>query len=330
MKELLSPISDAAASPHAPALNAQQPIAIQYHEFTHADGEAPPPCAGLAWPLEAGCPILEDKRETRPHGHDYYELLLIVGGTAVHRTGHYAAAVERGDFIVTAPKQAHAFAEIDGLQRIECACLPEWFTHVPEDLWGEPGVLQLFLAPLRPMDARKFPVSQHRLGEEHLALCIAEFRAITRELHRKRPSLPYIRRCMSKLMILAGRSYAKVNDCDDFEWLSGDIVEALRIIEVSAATSELFNVAELAGRFSLSPGRFTRRFREAVGVSPYQYYQHRRIQHACWLLLNTRHTVTEVAFMLGFADSPHFERAFRSRRKMTPNAYRKRFGEKAT
>ena len=89
-------------------------------------------------------------------------------------------------------------------------------------------------------------------------------------------------------------------------------------------------VAELAGRFSLSPGRFTRRFREAVGVSPYQYYQHRRIQHACWLLLNTRHTVTEVAFMLGFADSPHFERAFRSRRKMTPNAYRKRFGEKAT
>ena len=330
MNELLRQIPGRFAPRDISILNAQRPVAVEYREFTRADGTAPPPCADLAWPLEAGCPVLEDKRATQPHGHEHYELLLIVGGTAVHRTGHYAAAVERGDLIVAAPKQAHAFAEIDGLQRIECACLSEWFTHAPEDLWGEPGVLQLFLVPLRPMDARKFPVPQHRLGEEHLALCIAEFRAIARELLRKRPSLPYIRRCMSKLMILVGRSYAKVNDSDDFDWLSGDMVEALRIIEASAATSELFNVAELAGRFSVSPGRFTRRFREAVGVSPYQYYQHRRIQHACWLLLHTRHSVTEIAFMLGFADSPHFERAFRSRRKMTPNAYRKRFGEKAT
>ena len=156
-----------------------------------------------------------------------------------------------------------------------------------------------------------------------------QLRAMALEVEREDPSLLYLRRCMDKLMLTVGRSYAEDEESGSFGWLSHPIMQALKIIENHAASNEPLRVSQLAGQCELSPGYFSREFRKAVGSSPSQYFQRRRIQHASWLLLHTRQSISEIAYSLGFADVSHFERVFHVRRMMTPLAYRQRFVERA-
>jgi two-component system response regulator YesN len=53
-----------------------------------------------------------------------------------------------------------------------------------------------------------------------------------------------------------------------------------------------------------------------------------RILQACRLLKQTSHTISEIAYMVGFRDVDYFSQKFRSRMAMNPNAYRGSAGEK--
>jgi len=302
---------------------------VQANAYTHSDGEAPASFHDPAWQAGTKKTPLENTPEIGAHAHDHLELQLIVSGRAIHRTQHYVTPVERGDMILIAPGQPHAFERIDGMHRIACVCLSEWFMHGSEDLWGAPGLLQLFLALDTPACAGVFLVTHHRLSEGEFAVCFEEMRAMALEVEREDPSLLYLRRCMDKLMLTVGRSYAEDEESGSFGWLSHPIMQALKIIENHAASNEPLRVSQLAGQCGLSPGYFSREFRKAVGSSPSQYFQRRRIQHASWLLLHTRQSISEIAYSLGFADVSHFERVFHVRRMMTPLAYRQRFVERA-
>jgi AraC-like DNA-binding protein len=137
---------------------------------------------------------------------------------------------------------------------------------------------------------------------------------------------------MGKVMITLGRSYSETEAATEMEGtgrgLRHEILESLRLIERAASSGEHFRVSDLAQSCGLSVTYFTRQFCESVGRSPLQYFQQRRIQHACWLLLHAEHSVTEVADSLGFADAPHFVRVFGKLRGMTPSDYRKRFRDR--
>lgn len=166
---------------------------------------------------------------------------------------------------------------------------------------------------------------QHRLNESEFDLCLLELRAIAVELERSAPSLAYLRRCLAKLMIIIGRSYADAEGMAEGETLRPEVRFALERIEALTTAEGRFSVSGLAREAGLSTSYFTRLFREATGLSPMAYFQRRRIQHACWLLLHTQHSVTEIAGSLGYLDPPHFGRLFRQLRGTSPRAYRERY-----
>ena len=66
-------------------------------------------------------------------------------------------------------------------------------------------------------------------------------------------------------------------------------------------------------------------FRRATGLSPQDYFQRRRIQRACALLLDAANAATRVAAELGFADAAHFSRLFRRHMGMGPRDYRRKY-----
>ena len=55
------------------------------------------------------------------------------------------------------------------------------------------------------------------------------------------------------------------------------------------------------------------------------YFQRRRIHHACTWLLNPRNSVTDVAVALGFSDAAHFSRLFSRYQRVSPREYRKMY-----
>lgn len=75
-------------------------------------------------------------------------------------------------------------------------------------------------------------------------------------------------------------------------------------------------LAKVAGR---SPFHFTRIFARSVGMTPYRYVVHLRLQRACELMRKRRHRLADIAVATGFADQSHLSRWVRRVHGVSPS-----------
>jgi len=87
--------------------------------------------------------------------------------------------------------------------------------------------------------------------------------------------------------------------------------------------SRPLQVEELASLLYLSVNQFERKFKQVFQISPMKFLTGYRVHRACYDLLHTDHTITQVALRNGFYDHSHFIRHFRTAMGMTPNQYRR-------
>ena len=97
------------------------------------------------------------------------------------------------------------------------------------------------------------------------------------------------------------------------------VAAAVRFVE--EAYAEPLSVDAIARAARMSRFHFSRRFREVMGCSPYQFLTHVRMDRAAELLRRGRHSVIETAFAVGCADPGRFARTFRARFGVGPRAY---------
>ena len=84
------------------------------------------------------------------------------------------------------------------------------------------------------------------------------------------------------------------------------------------------DVPALARVALMSPGHFSRSFRDAYGETPYSYLMTRRIERAKALLRRGDLTVTEVCFAVGCTSLGSFSTRFTELVGESPSAYRAR------
>jgi AraC-like DNA-binding protein len=82
------------------------------------------------------------------------------------------------------------------------------------------------------------------------------------------------------------------------------------------------DVEALARGAHMSPGHFSRAFRQAFGESPYSYLMTRRIERAMSLLRQGDLSVTDVCFEVGCSSLGTFSTRFTELVGMSPSAYR--------
>lgn len=82
------------------------------------------------------------------------------------------------------------------------------------------------------------------------------------------------------------------------------------------------SVAYFADKACLSPNYFGDLISKETGTTAQRHIQDALIEHSKHLLLNTRHSISEIAYQLGFDYPQHFTRLFKSRTGMTPNEFR--------
>lgn len=90
------------------------------------------------------------------------------------------------------------------------------------------------------------------------------------------------------------------------------------ILLIEQNLSEPLEVAEIARRVHLSQRQLERLFAAELDMSPRTFLKRFRLNHALWLLTNTRRRVTEIAQECGFSDASHFSRQFRAEYGSTP------------
>jgi AraC family transcriptional regulator len=81
---------------------------------------------------------------------------------------------------------------------------------------------------------------------------------------------------------------------------------------------------ELAARVHMSRALFTRRFRDATGLSAHQYLTRRRVEVAQRLLRDSNQDLAWIAHETGFSSQSHFTAWFREVTGSTPGRFRER------
>lgn len=96
---------------------------------------------------------------------------------------------------------------------------------------------------------------------------------------------------------------------------------ALEFMESSYNTQ--LSLEDMSESVNMSPKYFCRFFQEMTHRTPIDYLNYYRIERACYQLLTTDQSITEVAYNSGFNDLSYFIKTFKKYKGTTPKKYLK-------
>lgn len=105
------------------------------------------------------------------------------------------------------------------------------------------------------------------------------------------------------------------------------VVKAQDYIE--SRIDERISIEQLSSRFAVGRRNFDRRFIKATGNTPLEYAQRVKMEAAKKAFENSRKTINEVMYDVGYADVKAFREVFRKITGMSPLEYRKKYNKDA-
>lgn len=113
---------------------------------------------------------------------------------------------------------------------------------------------------------------------------------------------------------------------DAAETRDPEVAKAISFIRERVNT--VIEVDDVVAQVGLSRRRLYDRFRESTGKSIFAYIRDRRLENFARLLLETNHTVSEIAYAMGDDSDTNVARLFKKHFGMTPVAYRRKHAGK--
>lgn len=252
------------------------------------------------------------------HSHDFHEMMIVVGGVAVHHMGDRHETISMGDLFVIPPGYQHGYdvPENSGVQVLNV--LFDWnrMTVNTRDLELIPGFHALFSVKL---DSHFEP--HLKLPPKDLAAVNAMVETIEAEQEELAPGYEFF--CETKfreLVVFLARRYSHVATPSGKNVLK--LGELISYMEKHLGDDLRFE--ELAKAVHMSPTSLRRTFQETFNCSPMAYLQQLRVKRAMLLLADPLKTISDVAFQVGFNDSGYFSRVFRQETGETPKTFREK------
>lgn len=99
-----------------------------------------------------------------------------------------------------------------------------------------------------------------------------------------------------------------------------EFLKAVKIIEQHY--QEKIKISDIAKEININESYLRRIFKKAIGVSPLEFLNEKRINYACSLLMNTDENILDIAYSSGFLSISSFNRNFIKITSKTPTEYR--------
>jgi len=113
-----------------------------------------------------------------------------------------------------------------------------------------------------------------------------------------------------------GRSpYQDLEECGNWR-----VEQAVKIMQQKLRDPD--TTEKLAEMLGSTVRQLNRVFIQHANATPQEVWRDMRLQHGRWRLMNSKRTITQIAFECGFADSSHFSRWFKLKFGETPRTYR--------
>lgn len=99
--------------------------------------------------------------------------------------------------------------------------------------------------------------------------------------------------------------------------------QTLQVVEyVNEHLHQDIKLSDLAALVGISESHLSRRFKQSIGMTPYQYLLQQRIERAKQLLKEGDRSIMDIALLCGFNSHSHLSKQFRQLTGMTPKNYR--------
>ena len=254
------------------------------------------------------------------HSHDFTELVLVLAGEGVHvgTTGEHP--FQAGDVFVIEPGAVHSYRAKATFSIVNIMYDAARLRLPDHDVRMLPGFHALF--HIDPRARLKAPpgAGNLRVDAKDLARIETLTDVLLTELQERRPGYQSMAAAvLTELIVFLSR---RVQCVDATGRNSHAIGKALSHIERCYA--EPLTLEELAGGANMSVRSLQRRFKEAVGVTPFRRLLEVRIGRAKALLRDPSLSVSQIAFMTGFRDSNYFCRQFKRLEGVPPSQVRPR------
>jgi AraC-like DNA-binding protein len=254
------------------------------------------------------------------HLHEFWEIVFILSGEALHFTGDTRHAVSAGDVLVINNRRAHGYENTRDLSLVNVLVRGDALREAERGLGGLPGYHALFTLEPARWRRREF-TSRLRLKAGDLRLAAEWIGALEAETTREEEGGRFLAKNWLMLLIglLARRYGERKSPGSEADWKLARLLS-----RIDREPERRLTLGEMAAAAAMSERSFLRHFREATGYSPADYLIRARIGKACRLLDQGAPglSVTEIAFRCGFNDSNYFARQFRRVVGVPPREYR--------
>lgn len=239
-----------------------------------------------------------DVRSCDLHGHNFYELEIIVAGEAPVVFGGEEMIARRGTAFFLTPEDFHEYPSKSPL-----ALLNIQFSG---------GAVQSDLLLALTSSARRiFSLSPDDLTTVCELFSLIERLSATGDTERPRRLLEALLLTL-RADLPAGQTEKKA---------SYDMQRAVAYLHEHFKENP--SLGEVAALLSLNKQYFCGKFKEYTGYGYKEYLRARKLSYARRLLLSGNHTITEVAGECGYATQSHFNREFKAYFGTSPLALRK-------
>lgn len=265
------------------------------------------------------------------HGHDFHELVVVVGGTSDHvvAAGRHerSARVGAGDVFVLGLDERHGYRSSRNFSVWNIMFAPEMLRPDAAALRAVPGVSDLlFVEPMFRRENRLAARLRLLPGERGTVLTTAA--ALAGELDAAHDGFALAARGLFlHLLVQLGRAWLRNSSGERAQAVSAGqdsaLAEAFACMEERHGDEDL-TIASVAAAAGLSPHWFSELFAKRTGMPPWQWLTSLRVERAKRLLVASDAPVISIALEVGFADPSYFARVFRVQTGLTPRAWRLR------
>ncbi len=88
---------------------------------------------------------------------------------------------------------------------------------------------------------------------------------------------------------------------------------------------EDISLDDVAGAINLSPTYFSRLFSNEMNMTYIEYLTMIRVEESKKYLVDTKHSISDIALRMGFSDQSYFSKVFKKVEGITPGKYRKMY-----
>lgn len=267
--------------------------------------------------------LITKENHIAPHTHDFFELVYVVEGDAVHHIEDQRYKLVAGNVFVLEPDVCHRFSASPSRDTIVYNVLfsREFLKEELSSLSYIPSFVNFFyLIPFLRKSSSFIPyLPLHSVQkvqiEQHLNVIYHEYQAKDDGFQL------IIKTRLIEVLVLLSRYYTENQGKQHIQMSDEETIASITQF-LSEHSDQPITLAQLSQLYGMSISSLTAKFKTYTGRTLVEYRHFAQVQRACTELHNSNKKISAIALDCGFNDISHFNRIFKKHVGFTPREYR--------